>query len=235
MKTMIITDFAVLRTSLLQLAGICLVIALFMGFAMESVIGAVAAIGAMVPFMILFSLAAVDEQNGWERFRLTLPITRRAVVFGRYASVGLVALVATAFSLLVAFLILALVSVLPANMLPAGLTVENNPPAMILGAAIGSVSVVMVGAAVALPLIMRFGMTRATRFVPVVVVIATAAAVSFFGSSASSLTGPLGNIVQWLDTGNNYLILGGGIILAVLALYVLSACIAAKLYEQREF
>ena len=85
MKAMIVSDFAVLRSVLLQLLGICLVVALFMGYVMGAVDTA-AAIAAMVPFTGLFSLAAYDEQNNWERFRLTLPLTRRQVVFGRYAS-----------------------------------------------------------------------------------------------------------------------------------------------------
>ena len=34
MKAMIVSDFAVLRSALLQLLGICLVIALFMGYVM---------------------------------------------------------------------------------------------------------------------------------------------------------------------------------------------------------
>ena len=82
MKAMIVSDFAVLRSALLQLLGICAIIALFMGYVMGAV-GTAAAIAAMVPFMGLFSLAAYDEQNNWERFRLTLPLTRRQVVFGR--------------------------------------------------------------------------------------------------------------------------------------------------------
>ena len=88
MKAMIVSDFAVLRSALLQLLGICAIIALFMGYVMGAV-GTAAAIAAMVPFMGLFSLAAYDEQNNWERFRLTLPLTRRQVVFGRYASIAL--------------------------------------------------------------------------------------------------------------------------------------------------
>lgn len=88
MKAMIVSDFAVLRSALLQLLGICLVIALFMGYVMGAV-GTAAAIAAMIPFTGLFSLAAYDEQNNWERFRLTLPLTRRQVVFGRYASIAL--------------------------------------------------------------------------------------------------------------------------------------------------
>ncbi|MEI3548858.1 MAG: ABC-2 transporter permease [Adlercreutzia sp.] len=88
MKAMIVSDFAVLRSAILQLLGICAIIALFMGYAMGTLVGGAAAIAAMPPFMLLFSLAATDEQNNWERFRLTLPLTRRQVVFGRYASLS---------------------------------------------------------------------------------------------------------------------------------------------------
>lgn len=65
MKAMIVSDFAVLRSALLQLLGICIVIALFMGYAMGAV-GTAAAIAAMVPFMGLFSLGRLRraEQLG---------------------------------------------------------------------------------------------------------------------------------------------------------------------------
>ena len=72
MKTMIVSDFATLRPTLVQLVGICTVVALFMGYATGAVASGAAAVAAMTPFMLLFSLAAIDEQGGWERFRLPL-------------------------------------------------------------------------------------------------------------------------------------------------------------------
>lgn len=97
MKAMIVSDFAVLRSALLQLLGICAIIALFMGYVMGAWAPRLPA--AMVPFMGLFSLAAYDEQNNWERFRLTLPLTRRQVVFGRYASIALLTVGSLALAL----------------------------------------------------------------------------------------------------------------------------------------
>lgn len=181
MKAMIVSDFAVLRSALLQLVGICVVIALFMGYAMGTLVGGAAAIAAMPPFMLLFSLAATDELNGWERFRLTLPLTRRQVVFGRYASLGLIAAATIAFSLALSFLLLGVISCMPGRAYcPEGLTPADNPPAALVGSVVGAVGVITLGMAVTLPLIFRFGMTRATRLVPVVVVIAIAAGISFF-------------------------------------------------------
>ena len=88
--------------------------------------------------------------------------------------------------------------------------------------------------AVTLPLIMRFGMTRATRFVPVVVVIALALGIGFFDAGIQP-TGVLADLVQWLDTGSNYLFLAAALVAIVALIYVASAFVAAKLYEKREF
>ena len=187
MKAMIVSDFAVLRSAILQLLGICAIIALFMGYAMGTLVGGAAAIAAMPPFMLLFSLAATDEQNGWERFRLTLPLTRR-----------------------------------------------QNPPAALVGSVVGAVGVITPGMAVTLPLVFRFGMTRATRFVPVVVVIAIACGIGFFDAGIQP-TGVLADLVQWLDTGSNDLFLAAALVAVVALIYVASAFVAAKLYEKREF
>ena len=245
MKTMIVSDFAVLRSTLIQLAGICAVVAPFMGYATGSVASGGAAVAVMTPFMLLFSLSALDEQGGWERFRLTLPITRRQVVFGRYATLGIIALGAIVFALALSFAALAVLSLLPATVIPAGLTVADNPPAAIIGGVVGGVCIIMVGMAVALPLIMRFGMTKAARIVPTVVAILLALGVGFFGGGiqpAGSLAdfgiqpaGSLADFVQWLEMGSNYLVAAALMILAAAIIYLISAFIAAKLYEQRAF
>ena len=234
MKTMIVADFSTMRSALLQLVGISLIIALFMGVIADTVVGPVAVIISMMPFMFLFSLAAVDEQNGWERFRLTMPITRRQVVFGRYASIALLTVATALFGLLLAAVIIGVATALPAGTAPAGLTAEANPPAMIVGAAVGSVVVIAVGSSVALPLITRFGMTRGARIVPLVVVMAMVTAIGIIGDGAA-IDSALAGLVQWLDTGNNYLLLAVAMLLVVAAIYIASAFLSAKLYEGREF
>ena len=61
MKTMIVADFSTMRSALLQLVGICLIIAVFMGVVADTVVEAIAPITAMLPFMFLFSQVATDE------------------------------------------------------------------------------------------------------------------------------------------------------------------------------
>ena len=100
---------------------------------------------------------------------------------------------------------------------------------------VGAVGVITLGMAVTLPLVFRFGMTRATRFVPVVVVIAIACGIGFFDAGGIQPTGVLADLVQWLDTGSNYLFLAAALVAVVALIYVASAFVATKLYEKREF
>ena len=95
-------------------------------------------------------------------------------------------------------------------------------------------SVVAIAMAVAMPVITRFGMTKAARIVPIIVVLIVTFAVAFFGNGVQ-LTGALADLVQWLDTGNNYLFLAAALAVVVALIYVASAFVAAKLYEKREF
>ena len=104
-----------------------------------------------------------------------------------------------------------------------------------MGSTVGSVGIIMVAMAVALPLIMRFGMTKAARIVPLIVVVVIAGCVSFFDADFLFANGMVRDLVTWLDTGSNYLVAAVGALAAVAVLYVASALIAAKLYERREF
>ena len=56
-------------------------------------------------------------------------------------------------------------------------------------------------------------------------------------SSATASSSPASSpsLVQWLDTGNNYLFLAAALVAVVALIYVASAFVAAKLYEKREF
>ena len=148
---------------------------------------------------------------------------------------SLAACCALVLALGLAFLLLAVVNLLPAAWVPASLAPADNPPAAIVGSTVGSVGIIMVAMAVALPLIMRFGMTKAARIVPLIVVVVIAGCVSFFDADFLFANGMVRDLVTWLDTGSNYLVAAVGALAAVAVLYVASALIAAKLYERREF
>lgn len=239
MKAMVFSDFIMVKRGMTQLFAITTVVVVVIAVGMETlaVIPAIAA--TMIPMMLLFSVAAYDEMNGWEAFRLGLPLSRRSVVRGRYASLLLVTMAATAFgvvcALLVAVLAAAFVDGMGQNALLANLLLESNPPEMLLASGCMGAAVVLLMATVSLPLVMRFGMTRATRFVPLVVLFAAVGLVALLGDG-----GPLADVVpqgvQWLmNSDEGFLVLVAGSLGVSLVLYAISALVSERLYAAREF
>lgn len=239
MKTMLLSDLLTMRSSLQQMLAIVLAITIVMAAAMGSLMAALAAVSAMIPFLYLFSVSSIDEQNGWERYRLTLPLSRRQVAFGRSASMLVVTaatvVVAIVFALIVGAVAGAIADGQPDSPL-APFTLAENSPATIVACVVLTALVILVGAAVALPLIARFGVTRASRFLPLVVVLILAFGIGFAGEGVSSM-----DFLMFLDvhmTAGDYGVIAlplAGIAVAVVAIYCASALLAAKLYEQREF
>lgn len=86
MKRAIMSELAIVRTLVPSIAGVGLFIFVVLtavnasnGDSDMSAAGAFA-ISAMSPIMAMTSLAGLDNQNGWERYRATLPISRKDIV-----------------------------------------------------------------------------------------------------------------------------------------------------------
>ena len=79
MKAMIFSDLITSKNAFVQLLLISIVICGFLAWGTGEVIVGTAAMATMAPLMYLFSIFAYDEMNGWERFRMTLPLTPAAI------------------------------------------------------------------------------------------------------------------------------------------------------------
>ena len=90
MKRAFMSELAIVRTLVPSIAGVGLFIFVVLtavrasnGDSDMSAAGAFA-ISAMSPIMAMTSLAGLDNQNGWERYRAALPISRKGIVSARY-------------------------------------------------------------------------------------------------------------------------------------------------------
>lgn len=239
MKAMIFSDLITSRRAFTQLFVIMAIVAVVIAVGMETLAPIAAIAAAMIPMMFIFSAAAYDEMNRWEAFRLGLPLSRNSVVWGRYASLLLVTAAATAFgivySLLVALLAAVFADGMGQNAMLAGLLLESNPPEMMVASGCMGAAAVMLMSAVTLPFIMRFGMTRAARIIPLVAIFAVAGFLMAVGSD-----GPLAGIMpqgaQWLlGTDDGFMVLTVGALVVTLAIYVISAFVSTRVYAAREF
>lgn len=188
----------------------------------------------MVTFGAMTSLSAYDEQNSWASYRLTMPVSKRDVVFGRYA---FIACIAFCFSM-AATLVCLLLSVLGWNVeLPDFLN------AMLLSSTedlIGLAALYVMGigmasllASICLPAFFALGQTKATQWLPLIMLALSVAPIFALDYLSSEMI-ELGQALEFLLQPSNLLIVCAGVLVAATALYVISAFISVRLYERRE-
>lgn len=230
MKAMIASDLITARKALLQMFGICVFVSIFMVWGTDSMAAGIAATVAMMIMLGMLNLAGYDEMNGWQAFRLTLPISRSQVVWGRYASIALVGVVSAIAAVVLGFAILLVAAALPVDTVPQGFAWSTENAESIPAAALLALFALLAAAALSLPLIMRFGVTKGTRWLPMVIVMVMAVGIvlsSYLGLDIEEvLGGPLAALGPW---GVGAL----GALLAI-ALYAASGALSVRLYRKRE-
>lgn len=230
MRAMLLSDLISSRSYLLQLLGISAFVAVFVGVMTENLVAIVGCVAAMVPFLYLFSIASCDDQNGWERFRLTMPISRRQVAYGRYASFFVVLMASAIIATTIAMMVGCIVQLLPEGIVADTVGLDYWGAFELLAAGLSVASVILLASALSLPVIIRFGMTRGARFVPVVVVLALSAVVGFFANNPA-----IAHLEILLSSSESIVLVLAVLVAVVLAIYIASALVSARLYEKREF
>ena len=236
MKAAFLCEFTTIRSALLQMAVIYLIIGVVVSIAMESSIAMVDCIAAMTPFLVVFTLSGYDDANGWERFRACLPISRTAIVLGRYAIVLLSSIAMAAFAVIVALVLAQLAPFLPlADGAAEGLVTQSDPLTLISSALAGT-SITLLVTALILPFVLRYGMTKAMRIVPVAIVLLFVVAVPLIGDVLADLasTGWMADFVAFANDARNLLVVMAAIAIAVLVVYAISCAAAARLYRRKE-
>lgn len=235
-------DFASLRGVLGRQVVIAVAVGVFVGIVGGSMAASIAACAFLVPFSLVFTMLSYDETQGWQAFRLAMPLSRRGVVTGRYASLAWVCLLGIACGLAAFALIFAIASAassLQTGVIPtpdeliAGLasmgggSMADFAWAMVALCAI-SLSLAVVMLALTLPFVLRMGFTKAVRVIPVAMMVLILCAMLSFGSVDSALIESI--FCTILSPGGTLMML-----VVAIALYALSCVVAIRLYEAREF
>lgn len=187
------------------LAGCAPVAVLFMGF--------------LMPYMLVLTLYAADEKNGWSAYRQALPLTRTDVVCGRYAVIAILGVLSAALGALAYAAACALAAVTPDFTLTGVVSLGFDAAGLATYSCIGFV-VLLAMFAIVLPLTFSMGSMRALQYLPFVFLLAIGAFI-----------GPLASATQTMSS------MPGGIallLLAALALYGASGALALKRYRRRD-
>lgn len=233
MKRAFISELAIVRTLVPSIAGVSLFIFVVLTLANasdgDSGISAGAgacAVSAMSPIMFMNSLASYDNQNGWERYRATLPFSRKDIICARYLCI--IAFSAVMACAAVLLNIIALPFFDHTGIPSTGQTVFEIT---IASAASMLISLMMVF--LAQPLFFRFGHMEALRLSVGLFALMGCGTMAMLSSS-----NPISNWLMSIAGANpDPAVLGGlcaGIAVLALALCAISCTVSTKVYRVRD-
>ncbi len=231
MKAMIMSDLLIAKKYLVQQLGIAIVVGIFICIMIGNLYVVTPAVGVMIPFSLIIMILSLDERANWQQFRLALPISRGDVIRGRYVSFLLLALLGIAVGLLTAFLVIVAAQLMPNVPQLADLMANFSWQALLM-VSVAGISIILVMLAIVMPLFSRFGMTKAVRYLPLLIIFGVWIAFTL------PQNGPppafVLDVLNLLETPAGTVAVAAGILAIVAVAYVISAIISTGLYKKRE-
>ncbi|WP_101723403.1 ABC-2 transporter permease [Eggerthella timonensis] len=231
MKAMIMSDLLIAKKYLVQQLGIAIVVGIFICIMIGNLYIVTPAVGVMIPFSLIIMILSLDERANWQQFRLALPISRGDVIRGRYVSFLLLALLGIAVGLLTAFLVIVAAQLMPNVPQLADLMANFSWQALLM-VSVAGISIILVMLAIVMPLFSRFGMTKAVRYLPLLIIFGVWIAFTL------PQNGPppafVLDVLNLLETPAGTVAVAAGILAIVAVAYVISAIISTGLYKKRE-
>lgn len=232
-------ELAIFRDSALQLLGLGLLTAILISFGVQTSLAAPAVLSCMFFMIGSMGAAVYDEQSNWGRFRLTLPLSRRDVVVGRYGAIVTLGLEGTVVGLAVALGLgwLSSIAQFPGNLSDTLAIKGELLPALFIVTAF----CILIGSAVAAvvtPIYFALGQTKATQLLPTIIVMLFVLPVVFFGNSGLLSNGILeidvAALLDFISTPVGVTISCAALIALAVVVLGVSVAISLKLYERRE-
>lgn len=220
-------NFSIIKRLLAQYTLLYFVVGVFMGVLLKNVNIAIGVMCVVGPFLSAYILFSYDIHNGWERYCMVLPFGRKKYVLGRCLCI----LVCTILSTAVAAL-LGTCFVLAAPLFGASLSEFAVPDTVAMAASIAvfSSALILFSMTCSLPFLFRFGLNKAVRFVPVVMIFLAVLALAAFSAFVDGETFD----ASWGFLLNSYVLFAVLVAACCLVLYAVSVGVSVKLFKARE-
>lgn len=231
MKRAFMSELAIARTLVPSIAGVGLFIFVVLTLANASdgdsgMSAGACAVSAMSPIMIMNSLAGYDNQNGWERYRATLPFSRKDIICARYLCI-------IAFSAVMACAAVLLNIIALPFFDHTGISSTGQTVFEITIASAASMLISLMMVFLAQPLFFRFGHMEALRLSVGLFALMGCGTMAMLSSS-----NPISNWLMSIAGANpDPAVLGGlcaGIAVLALALCAISCTVSTKVYRVRD-
>ncbi len=231
MKRAFMSELAIVRTLIPSIAGVGLFIFVVLTLANTSggdsgMSAGACAVSAMSPILFMNSLAGYDNQNGWERYRATLPFSRKDIICARYLSV-----IAFSAVMACAATLLSIVAIPLFN--SAGIPSTGQTAFEIAIASAASMLISLMMVFLAQPLFFRFGHMEALRLS-----VGLFAMLGCLAMATLCSSNPISNWLMSIAGANpDPSVLGclcAGIAALALALCAISYTVSTKVYRVRD-
>lgn len=234
MLRMMKMELAVLKKYLKQITFTMLIVIVCLVAGMGSLTSVPGMAFLTVTFSVSMSASAYDDQNGWGSYRLVMPVTRREVVQGRYALNLLLAIAAAvAAVLMTAFIALGSAVELPEFL--ANLAVwDNQQLEATLAASTSCACIGLCMCSVTLPAYFKFGMTKATQYLPFIMIVLSVAPFLVLGVIGGPLLDQVKGAIELAETTGGLGLIAFAALAISLAVYAASSFIAVRLYSARD-
>ncbi|MFQ6858425.1 MAG: ABC-2 transporter permease [Collinsella sp.] len=212
---------------------------LFMTVCFTVGMGSTSMLPGIIFMMGMFSLSNsashYDEQNDWAAFRLTMPVSRRDVVLGRYLFVLAGTLIASLFVSVAACLLswMGGASLLPevvANMvrLDADM-IQAGVFALAFCSAMGFVT-----ASVSMPVFFKCGQTKATQWLPFIMMFLGVAPLMVGGFMGEEAIMAMQQALSFAETPEGLTSFAMGALIFGVVCYIVSALVSLRVYKARD-
>lgn len=152
MKGLIIKDFLIFKQQA-KVYALIIIVWLFMSFMQKDTM-ILCGMLSLTSVFITITVIAYDEKAGWEKFALTMPISRNNMIISRYVFTLGIALIANIFGLIINFIVIK--------------DVDNSLISFLFFMAIS-----FLGSSILLPLIIKFGTEKGRMLIFALVFIPT--------------------------------------------------------------
>ena len=236
MKAMMKCDLICMKSALRSTALTAAIMAVVICVGTGSTYVIMPCVTCGVTVTLLFNLLAFDEQNDWQRLRLTLPLSRDQVMEGRYTSCLAIVGIALAEGIALTFACIAAAFALRESGVGAfaqDVLLNADPRGLVL-AGVAGVAIAIVMMALTIPIAAKTGLTKAIRILPLAFVLMLVVFVGL-GQGLGLKTDTGSSFVLWLQTDTGMLVAMLVLLVVACAVYAGSCALAKRFYARREF
>ena len=227
-------DLMMIRQRMLLNLPVSLVLCLWMGLQAQSLATVVVAALFMTYPMVGMQLGQYDELKGWKSYRMTLPVSRRDIVAGRYLTLITLVIASLLMAVIAVALNVGIVAVVPGfgGLAASMFSVDSVHAALLVGLAFLMVCTIMV--CMMTVLFYRFGATTATTMLPMLGVFAVLMVALFVGSLDESVVAAWSDGLLWLLSPERLALCCGICAALTVAIMAASAAICMRIYTRTE-